>query len=126
MSGWFPIDFISVFPFNEFMNSGALTKLFRLFRMPRLIKLIDISRFKNLLKKFEGDNSDAETIIQQNSIMYMYNIFRLIIIAIGITYFIACVFIFISLDLNSDIDNLEGNTFVLTFNLGEDSPYIDS
>jgi hypothetical protein len=108
------------------MNSGALTKLFRLFRMPRLIKLIDISRFKNLLKKFEGDNSDAETIIQQNSIMYMYNIFRLIIIAIGITYFIACVFIFISLDLNSDIDNLEGNTFVLTFNLGEDSPYIDS
>lgn len=53
--GWFPIDFISVFPFNEFMNSGALTKLFRLFRMPRLIKLIDISRFKNLLKKLEGD-----------------------------------------------------------------------
>ena len=61
--GWFSIDFISVFPFNEFMNSGSLTKLFRLFMMPRLIKLIDISRFKNLLKKLEGDNSDDETII---------------------------------------------------------------
>ena len=30
----------------------------------------------------------------------MYNIFRLIIIAIGITYFIACIFIFISKDMN--------------------------
>ena len=61
--GWFPIDIVSVFPFNEFMNSGSLTKLFRLCRMPRLIKLIDISRFKTLLKKLEGDQSDDETII---------------------------------------------------------------
>lgn len=63
LNGWFLIDIFSVFPFNEFMNSGALTKLFRLARMPRLIKLIDISRFKNLLKKLEGDQSDDETII---------------------------------------------------------------
>ena len=53
---WFPIDFISVFPFEillpEGSSTGGLTKLFRLFRMPRLIKLIDVNRFKKILKSF--------------------------------------------------------------------------
>ena len=51
----------------------------------------------------------------------MYNIFRLIIIAIGITYFIACIFIFISKDMNSKYDVEIGNTFFQTFGLDEDS-----
>ena len=55
----------------------------------------------------------------------MYNIFRLIIIAIGITYFIACVFIFISKDMNEEIDVLNGNTFFQTFGLDEDSQHSD-
>lgn len=55
----------------------------------------------------------------------MYNIFRLIIIAIGITYFIACVFIFISKDLNSPEDKLIGNTFFQTFGLDEESNLSD-
>ena len=53
---WFLIDFMSVFPFEELLpvenSTGGLTKLFRLFRMPRLIKLIDVDRFKNILKSF--------------------------------------------------------------------------
>jgi potassium voltage-gated channel Eag-related subfamily H protein 7 len=53
---WFLIDFMSVFPFEELLpvgdSTGGLTKLFRLFRMPRLIKLIDVGRFKNILKSF--------------------------------------------------------------------------
>jgi hypothetical protein len=43
--GWFIIDFVSVFPFQHFIPQGQITKLFRLARLPRLIKLIDISRF---------------------------------------------------------------------------------
>ena len=44
--GWFIIDFISVFPFMIFLQSNALlTKMFRLFRLPRLVKLMDSSRF---------------------------------------------------------------------------------
>ena len=43
LSKWFFIDFIAVFPFNLFFTlNPMLTKLFRLFRMPRLIKLLDI------------------------------------------------------------------------------------
>lgn len=46
-TGWFCIDFISVFPFKEVLNAQAdFTKLFRLFRLPRLLKLIDIEKFK--------------------------------------------------------------------------------
>lgn len=43
--GWFIIDFVSVFPFQQFIPQGQITKLFRLARLPRLIKLIDISKF---------------------------------------------------------------------------------
>ena len=50
---WFPIDFISVFPFELLLpETGGLTKLFRLFRLPRLIKLIDVGRFLKILKSF--------------------------------------------------------------------------
>ena len=51
---WFFIDFISLFPFEMLLetSTGGLTKLFRLFRMPRLIKLIDVGRFKKILKSF--------------------------------------------------------------------------
>ena len=43
--GWFWIDFVSVFPFEDLFPNGSLTKLLRLFRLPRLIKLIDIDKF---------------------------------------------------------------------------------
>ena len=55
--GWFWIDLISIFPFQIFLKSGAqdsaqTVKLARLFRMPRLGKLIDIDRIKKLMKSF--------------------------------------------------------------------------
>lgn len=43
---WFSIDFMSVFPFELFLeegsSTGGFTKLLRLARLPRLIKLIDV------------------------------------------------------------------------------------
>ena len=48
--GWFPIDLISIFPFQHIsFGSGSessvqATKLVRLARLPRLFKLMDISR----------------------------------------------------------------------------------
>ena len=89
--GWFFIDFISVFPFGMLMQSESdVTKLFRLFRLPRLIKLIDISRFNKLLKSLMSNSSRDERIMQHYFLLYVYKIFRLIIIAIIITYFIGC------------------------------------
>ena len=54
LTGWFIIDFLSVFPFNSIMKSGSVTKLFRLFRLPRLLKLLDVNRFMGILKKINS------------------------------------------------------------------------
>ena len=63
----------------------------RLFRLPRLIKLIDISRFNKLLKSFMSDNQAGDEKIEtQYMLLYVYKIIRLIIIAIIITYFVGC------------------------------------
>lgn len=67
--GWFTIDLISVFPFTLFLNSGAqdsaqTVKLARLFRMPRLGKLIDIDKIKKLLKSFQGETGDDKKIVK--------------------------------------------------------------
>ena len=103
MRGWFPIDFISVFPFDIFgesevqgqheskARSQSASKLFRLARLPRLIKLIDISRFKKLSSSLMSSNSSRdEQIVAQYMILNVYKIFRLIIIAIITTYFLGC------------------------------------
>ena len=101
IGGSFFIDLLAVFPFEQFFSTGAMTKLFRLFRLPRLIKLIDVERFKKMLKSFENKNSDDKTILKQYYILYLYNIFRLIILALMITYFLGTISIFISNELNS-------------------------
>jgi hypothetical protein len=53
LQSWFMIDFVSVFPFDQaFGDTGGFTKLLRLARLPRLVKLIDVQRFKSILKSF--------------------------------------------------------------------------
>lgn len=95
------MDFASVFPFNQlFSTQTLLTKLFRLFRLPRLIRLIDISRFNRMIKSFFENSSRDERIVAQYMMMYAYRIFRLVIIAIIITYFIGCFWYLISSDMN--------------------------
>ena len=71
-------------------EKGTFTKLFRLARLPRLIKLIDITRFNKLLKSLMQNSSRDEKIVAQYMLLYIYKIFRLIVIAIIITYFIGC------------------------------------
>jgi len=117
-AGWFAVDFVSIFPFDVFFSEGAVdgetgsnigggidnstTKLVRLARLPRLIKLIDIQRFSKVLKSFQTKDSDAETIVKQYFILYMYNIFRLIVIALMITYFVGCILFFLSASQNPE------------------------
>ena len=63
-----------------------------MFRLPRLIKLIDINRFNTLLNSLMSSKNQSrdEKIVAQYMIMYVYKIIRLIIIACIITYFIGC------------------------------------
>ena len=112
------VDTLSIFPFEKLFPTGPVTKLFRLFRMPRLIKLIDVNRFKGMIKSFQTKNSNDQTILKQYLILYMYNIFRLIIIALMITYFIGCIFYFISDTINKSVNNVHSvlkNTFRVCF-----------
>lgn len=89
--GPFLIDFVAVFPFAQILNDNILvTKMLRMFRLPRLMKLIDINRFNQLLKSLFENNSQEERIMIQYTVMYGYKIFRLFIIAIIITYFSGC------------------------------------
>ena len=111
MGGWFFIDFVSVFPFDAMFGSGIYTRLFRLARLPRLLKLLDQNRFKKILKSFQGKNTNEQTIMKQYEAMFIYNLIRLIVIACFITYFIGCMFFFISQDLNTEKDVKEGHTF---------------
>lgn len=99
--GWFFVDFFSVFPFQLIMDAGYATKLLRLLRLPRLIKLIDISRFNQILKQFLSNSSRDEKIVAQYMLLYFYKIFRLIIIAVIITYFIGCGWYLLSYQMTS-------------------------
>ena len=64
MEGWFFVDLLSIFPFHVFLEKGVMTKLFRLFRMPRLMKLLDVSKFRNILRSFAEGNIDHNFIIK--------------------------------------------------------------
>ena len=88
--GSFFIDFISVFPFEAFFQAGKVAKMLRLFRLPRLVKLFDISKFNRVVKALMSNSSRDERIVAQYMMLYIYKIVRLIIIAIIITYFIGC------------------------------------
>ena len=65
--------------------------------MPRLKKLIDIGRIKNILKAFQGDTSDDKAIVRANLTLYVYRVVRLIIIALVITFFLGCLWFRISI-----------------------------
>lgn len=105
LRGTFIVDFISAFPFVPIFGGDAiLTKLFRLFRLPKLISLLDISRMSTLLKKCWSSQSRDERIRAQYRLMYVYKIFRLIVLASILTYFLGCLWFLISKEVNpSDV-----------------------
>jgi hypothetical protein len=106
LKGWFFIDFVSVFPFEYiFTGLGKQTKLFRLARLPRLLKLIDISRFNKMVKSLMSNSSRDERIVAQYMMLYIFKIFRLIIIAMIITYFIGCIWFYFSDNVRSKIES---------------------
>ena len=103
--GSFLLDFVAVFPLSAIVGTQTLlAKLLRLFRLPRVLKLIDISRFTKLIKSITENMQREERIVALFMFMYIYRIFRLVVIAFFITYFIGCFWFMISDNLNSDYD----------------------
>ena len=58
--------------------------------------------------------------------LYSYHVFRLLLIALIITYFIACIFLFVSENFNNETDKQNENTFYQAFGLTEDSGWSES
>ena len=83
--GWFIIDFITVFPLCWFVSANnPLTKILKLFRLPRLAKLLDIERFNKIVKSLLASMPREDKISAMTWILYVYKIFRLVLIAIVI------------------------------------------
>jgi len=76
-----------------------------------------------LLKSFFENSSRDERIVAQYMMMYVYRIFRLIIIAIIFTYFIGCFWYMSSEVLNYETSKDEDGTFITKFGLEELSDY---
>ena len=121
-SGSFIIDFAAVFPLSAIVGTQTLlAKLLRLVRLPRVFKLIDITRFTKLIKSILENLQREERIVAMFLFIYVYRIFRLVIIALFITYFIGCFWYMISDNLNHDWDIKNSKTFVTFFHLEDDT-----
>ena len=94
-----------------------MLKLFRLARLPRLVKLLNPQKFKRLLSSLDGPNPSSDLIIQRGRNMFIYNIFNLILMMIFLVYGIGCMFYLVShyISLSSD------NAFAAYFSLEEKS-----
>ena len=90
-SGWMLLDFIATFPFDLAFNSQAqYTRMIRLFRLSKLMAILDTSRFKRVIKAYYENSTRADRFQSLYIAMYIYKIFRLIVIIFMITYFIGC------------------------------------
>ena len=81
------------------------------------MKLIDVSRFTKVIKSILETMQREDRIVAQFMLLYVFRIFRLVIIAFFITYFIGCFWYLISDNLNSAYDVKNKLTFVTFFNL---------
>ena len=89
--GWMVIDFISTFPFDYFWRGkGVFARLFRLGRLSKLVKVLDIGRFKRLVKAQFENSTRPDRIQTQQTIMYMFKLFRMMISILILTYIMAC------------------------------------
>jgi hypothetical protein len=85
-------DFIAIIPVDAFTNGkSSVNRLFRMVRITRILKLLDIQRMNHLLKSFFENDSSQDKIMLQYLVMYAFKIARLFILAIIITYFCGCI-----------------------------------
>jgi hypothetical protein len=96
----FFVDIIAVFPFEYMMQGARWTKLFRLFRFPQLISLLDLKKLNKFLKSLFESQARKEKILIQYFLIYSYRVFRLILIAIIVTYFTGCCWYYFSINFN--------------------------
>ena len=107
IKGWFIIDFISMIPFELFVQATKnkkikYFKLVILLRLPKFIQTIDVKRFDNLatsfLTKGESENASKRIMIIFN-VRYFFKIIRLMIMATILAYILGCIWYLICLSV---------------------------
>lgn len=99
------------------------TKLIRLFRLTKLIALLDISRVKRLIKNYYENSQRADRAQTQQLVMFTYRIFRLIVIVFLFTYLIGSFWFIFVRYINTEEDEKRRMTFITYFDL--DKLWID-
>ncbi len=74
-----------------------------------------------MLKNFADNSAREDRIVVQYIFMYIYRAFRLVIIALLITYFLGCFWYLISSFLNLDEDVTNENTFVIYYGIHDET-----
>jgi potassium voltage-gated channel Eag-related subfamily H protein 8 len=121
MSFW--IDCLSTFPFEIFDKYLIWIRLLRLLRLPQFISMIDLSKVNQVITSFFANKNRKERIMIQYLLVYSYKIFRLIIIAIVVTYFTGCFWFLFGRRANSDADMAsEDGTFNLANGVDMNNP----
>ena len=69
-----------------------MLKLVRLARIPRLMKLLDVSLFKRTLRMFDSDDPSIGEIVQFDFYIKIYTLMRLVLIQIFMVYGAASLF----------------------------------
>jgi len=123
----FIVDLISTIPwdliFSDYPYLSAL-RLFRLFRFPSLIAMLDLRKINQVLASlFEGQQR-KEKIMIQYFLLYTYKVFRVIMIASIVTYFMGCIWYLFSNNANNTEDVIaDGGIFITANGLVERSDY---
>jgi hypothetical protein len=98
-SGWFFFDLIATFPFYLITVAGAAGtwfKLLRLVRIPRVMKLLEAKKINNFIRLVLNGQPRGKRVVLQLMFKNIYSVARLVMLTVIITYFLGCLFYFLS------------------------------
>lgn len=81
-----------------------LLKLLRLIKMPKLLKYFEQGKAFQFIKTVQGGEVTASSKKVQYILLYIYRIFKIMMMAIFMTYFSGCAFYFFSNEIYSSIE----------------------
>lgn len=92
----FILDLISTFPFYLLPDSNLNLKLVRLFRLTRIYRIFNQSRFLKVGEYCSRKSTRTERVETKMQCKNIYSLFKMILVFLMLTYFNACLFFYIS------------------------------
>lgn len=97
------IDLLALIPFVLVVGEKGF--IFRLLRIPKMLKLLEINRFNSLLMwMFGGTSRDQAVKTHYILTNVIYSIFSLLMHALVVIYFLGSIWYLISTEINSSGD----------------------